>query len=374
MDTGVHLQAIHCYEIGSQAIHQKSHVLSIEWLEMSLAKANDGTIGKDTIEKAYQKAIIEHDNTRSNLDPLDDPSYIYEQLLTPIQNHVNFKSLRQAKKQLLINEFGGDSPDLDLTTFVNYWLLCSGADLQSPANKSKLFCWYERKIHPYLYIGPIKMELLGTKPDIVQMYDVIGDGKIQRLTEVARQNLSLSRVVDPSGDALSPVRTSVQSWIVENFHEEFRVLPKIIEILTGLNVVEGTSSEMLQIAAYTFSGHYEIHLDALLTPDYEGEKELGNRMATFMYYLQQPELGGQTAFPQSRVATQPIKGSAVFWYDLLDDGSVDGTTFHGACPVVYGRKWVGNKWIRYLDQQKNRKCGLKPNEWFSIHSATRGKI
>ena len=72
-----------------------------------------------------------------------------------------------------------------------------------------------------------------------------------------------------------------------------------------------------------------------------------------------------------------MKGSAVFWFNMVDVGEVDTRlvrffgenprfcdgfiirTKHGACPVLYGSKWISNKWFRSQGNELNRLC---PNE------------
>ena len=34
-----------------------------------------------------------------------------------------------------------------------------------------------------------------------------------------------------------------------------------------------------------------------------------------------------------------LQGDAVFWYNLMHDGSGDYLTRHAACPVLIGEKW-----------------------------------
>ena len=55
-----------------------------------------------------------------------------------------------------------------------------------------------------------------------------------------------------------------------------------------------------------------------------------------------------------------ISGTSRLWlrYNLLPDGSADTLTLHGACPVLYGTKWVANKWIREGAQLWSRPCPL----------------
>jgi len=82
----------------------------------------------------------------------------------------------------------------------------------------------------------------------------------------------------------------------------------------------------------------------------------GDRLATFMFYLSNIELGGGTAFPALGVVARPIPGSALFWFNLNPDGSIEARTVHGGCPVLYGNKWVANKWVRSNAQMFTYEC------------------
>jgi hypothetical protein len=45
------------------------------------------------------------------------------------------------------------------------------------------------------------------------------------------------------------------------------------------------------------------------------------------------------------VQLHPGKGSAVLFYDLLQDGNVDDLSLHVALPITQGEKWLANVWI-----------------------------
>ena len=85
-----------------------------------------------------------------------------------------------------------------------------------------------------------------------------------------------------------------------------------------------------------------------------------DRIATMLIYENNVEQGGATVFPHLGIAISPKKGSATFWYNLLQNGKGDEMTMHAACPVLSGTKWVSNIWIHERGQEKNRPCSTNP--------------
>lgn len=103
-----------------------------------------------------------------------------------------------------------------------------------------------------------------------------------------------------------------------------------------------------------------------------------------LIYMGKVKAGGETVFPDLNLTISPNKGSAVFWYNLLNNGTKDYSTLHAACPVLLGTKWstlsfvqflpiilflcinyfiifvglVLNKWIRERGQEFRRPCTL----------------
>eukprot|EP00913_Durusdinium_trenchii_P026524 g24884.t1 len=84
------------------------------------------------------------------------------------------------------------------------------------------------------------------------------------------------------------------------------------------------------------------------------------RHATFFWYLQRPEKGGETWFPRAHGGPIPwdewtacdsrgVKMGkdhvAILFYSLYSSGDVDDYSWHCGCPVENGTKWAANSWV-----------------------------
>jgi prolyl 4-hydroxylase len=59
-------------------------------------------------------------------------------------------------------------------------------------------------------------------------------------------------------------------------------------------------------------------------------------------YLNTPDGGGATAFPEIGLTVTALRGSAVYF--AYDTG--DTTSLHAGLPVTKGEKWIATKWLR----------------------------
>lgn len=67
-------------------------------------------------------------------------------------------------------------------------------------------------------------------------------------------------------------------------------------------------------------------------------------MATFVIYLNTPEQGGATTFPDVGLDIAPRQGHAVFFSYPRPHPST--RSLHGGAPVRAGEKWIATKWLR----------------------------
>ena len=91
----------------------------------------------------------------------------------------------------------------------------------------------------------------------------------------------------------------------------------------------------------------------------------GERVLTFMIYLNSVEEGGSTVFPQPGIAIKPTSGKALLWFNVGPQHHFDSRTFHLGCPVLYGNKWITTKWHRWISSYRTYPC-YKDKKHFSI--------
>lgn len=82
-------------------------------------------------------------------------------------------------------------------------------------------------------------------------------------------------------------------------------------------------------------------------PNHEEEiRENGQRVITFLVYLNDDYAGGETAFPDLGIEHKGGRGEGLYFVNALPDGSADTRTLHAGKPPVTGEKWIVSQFIR----------------------------
>lgn len=117
-----------------------------------------------------------------------------------------------------------------------------------------------------------------------------------------------------------------------------------IERLTGWPTASG---EGLQMQKYAKGEQYLPHFDHFPESSAGSEKILaqgGQRLATLIMYLRQPDAGGATYFSNLGIRIIPRKGTALFF--AYPEAVDTNGTLHCGEPVQAGEKWIVTKWFR----------------------------
>lgn len=365
------LDAHACFEIGRIAYNQKDYYHTLMWMEEANARMireNPPTVQEWEILEYLAFAMFQQGNVKRalrmtkrllKLNPENPRAHgnivYYEDQLAKVSG----KKSDDGELPPIVNE---RKIDYSVNERNTYEALCRGEQFKSNLDLSKLKCYFKRDT-PFLRLAPLKMEVLHYKPKIVLFRDVVSDNEIAIIKELAAPRLKRATVHNKVTGQLefASYRISKSAWLKDRDHAVVARVSKRINQMTGL---EMSTAEDLQIANYGIGGHYDPHYDFARKEETKAfDANIGNRIATALFYLSQPEAGGATVFPELKLTLYPSKNDAVFWHNLWKSGEGDLTTRHAACPVLAGIKWVSNKWIHERGQEFNRPCDKEEDSY-----------
>ena len=192
----------------------------------------------------------------------------------------------------------------------------------------------------------VRVVMAMTLPRVVVFAELLSADECAELIALARSRLARSETVETStgASAVNPARTSDGMFFEPGEFPVCARLEKRIAELVGWPLENG---EGLQILRYGPGTEYRPHYD-FFDPQEAGTpailKRGGQRVASLVCYLNTPEAGGATVFPDIGLEVAPVQGNGVFFsYDRPHPST---RTLHGGAPVDAGEKWVATKWLR----------------------------
>ncbi|MCX7089444.1 MAG: 2OG-Fe(II) oxygenase [Methylococcales bacterium] len=186
------------------------------------------------------------------------------------------------------------------------------------------------------------------QPDIVAFDDFMSRAECERLIADSIEKVERSGVVDPETGKtiIIPARSSEGCYFQRGENAFIQQLDARISAVMNWPIDHG---EGIQILHYTNGGEYRPHFDYFPVEQSGSATHLakgGQRVATFIMYLNDVEAGGETVFPDVGLNIVPRQGSAVYFSYVNSLGQIDPATLHGGAPVIAGEKWIATKWMR----------------------------
>ncbi|HEX6741775.1 MAG TPA: 2OG-Fe(II) oxygenase, partial [Sphingomicrobium sp.] len=124
------------------------------------------------------------------------------------------------------------------------------------------------------------------------------------------------------------------------------VIRERISAATNLPVPLFEPTQLLHYAVgQRFKPHHDF-LDPANSAYHDSLGRFGQRIATFLIYLNGGYEGGETSFPRIGLSFRAEQGDALFFANVTRDGSPDLQTLHAGLPPTSGEKWVLSQWIR----------------------------
>jgi len=208
--------------------------------------------------------------------------------------------------------------------------------------------------------GTIDMVVLSVAPKVFLLPDLLTPDECTLIKEMATPKLARSTIGAGSVAHEDATRASRTAWLSPNRNKQLQdTVYRKYQALFPCIKNSHTCAEDMQIVRYQtvgdeYTGHY----------DFFNTGEAKNRFATLLVYLNDPPItnssAGGTGFPKAfggrGLQVRPHAGSAVLFYNLLEDGNGDRLSEHAGLPVpdcrklgicgpTDGEKWIANVWI-----------------------------
>jgi prolyl 4-hydroxylase len=194
----------------------------------------------------------------------------------------------------------------------------------------------------------VKVAFRLNKPDIVLIDGFMSSKECEMLIEDSKNRLTPSTVANlqTGSRELHPGRTSEQMSYQIKETALIDTIEHRISQLLNLPIERG---EGIQILHYQPGQEYRPHYDYFeeshsASSTFIGKS--GQRICTFIMYLNDVEAGGETVFPEINLSVAPKRGSAIYFSYCNSLNQLDTQTIHGGAPVIQGEKWIATKWIR----------------------------
>ena len=224
----------------------------------------------------------------------------------------------------------------------------------------------------------VRLRVLSVRPRILEVDDFLTENECEHIIKLSRSHMFTSGVAMKAEDAKAghradEYRTSTQYSLSPSQTDELVALSRRVQLLTRLPIAH---VEQIQVLRYLTNQHYAAHHDFFDPGDYGAgagsySKERGlasNRLATDFFYLNDVEVGGETAFPRAGGGEQPRdfrnchqpgwlnvhpkRRRVVIFYSMLPSGEFDHYSLHAGCDVgENATKWAANFWIWNTPQQ-----------------------
>ena len=164
----------------------------------------------------------------------------------------------------------------------------------------------------------------------------------------ARDRLAPAMIADGSGGSLRDPGRSNRSteFLVPDMDVILEVLRARISAVTRLPLPVFETTQVLHYSVgQAFAPHFD-YFDPANAQHAQRLQTHGQRIATFLIYLNEDFEGGETDFPNTAVRYRGRLGDAVFWANVDLQSQPDPRTLHAGLPPTQGEKWVLSQWIR----------------------------
>ncbi|HEX8528240.1 prolyl hydroxylase family protein [Allosphingosinicella sp.] len=173
----------------------------------------------------------------------------------------------------------------------------------------------------------------------------------------------------PSGVLADEPDPTYRTSYSANMDPHDPLVQSIEDKLWRLMGIQREHGETIQGQRYAVGQEFKPHHDFFHTTQrywLDEQRTGGQRTWTAMMFLNDPEAGGQTYFPEIDVRITPRQGNLFTWNNMDAEGEPNRLTLHQGMPVLAGFKYIITKWYR------ERPWGHQPEDVPIVVQAPRG--
>lgn len=232
-------------------------------------------------------------------------------------------------------------------------MLASDRFLAAEANgvepPSDLWARLRRSVDLRPWLSPAQPRTLNIDPPIFAADGFLPDVACDWLIGRAEGRATRATVYDPKTGA--PLAHEART----NTTAEIALADWDLILLLATARIGATLRVPLSVMEPTNFLHYDVGQQFVAHHDYLDEDEpgyardmarRGQRVSTFLIYLNAALEGGETDFPVAQVRYKASRGGALWFHNVNADGRPDRRTLHAGLPPTAGEKWILSQWIR----------------------------
>jgi hypothetical protein len=199
------------------------------------------------------------------------------------------------------------------------------------------------------WLKPSRGTTMCADPVIRHYPEFVDDGACDYLMNRARGSLSRALIYDPSygHDVADNMRTNSAAGYD-------LMSADLVQIIVQYRIAAATGLPIYHLEGPTIL-HYEVgqqitnHFDFVnpQIPNYQDElARRGERIITFLIYLNDDYEGGETDFPKVGVRHKGRRRDGLLFTNALPSGPPDLRMVHAGMPPTAGEKWIFSQFIR----------------------------
>jgi len=231
-----------------------------------------------------------------------------------------------ARGQLAVLSGKGQGVDLGENTPAYWRMLCATVRIED-------------------WLRPCEKTVLNASPRTVAIEAFLHTATCDWLIGLARGRLAPAMTYDAAGAAALTAKARSNSAIELGLTECDVVVLLTRQRMAAIIGVPVTALEPSQILHYATGEQFARHHD-YLDPALPEVAEHGQRIVTFLVYLNDAFEGGETDFPRLGLRHKGRPGDALYFGNLQADGAPDPRTVHAGLAPTSGAKWLLSQWIR----------------------------